>query len=58
MPTDYKYYPALSDRISVDDLPNFLSFIKESITNLGEYCYSSAVDYAYGKGLLKIELIQ
>ena len=31
MSSDYKYYPALSDRISVDDLPEFLNFAKEQI---------------------------
>jgi len=39
MPTDYKYYPALSDRITVDDLPDFLSFIKDSITNAFDNIY-------------------
>ena len=39
MPNDYTYYPALSDRITVDDLPDFLSFIKESITDAFDNIY-------------------
>ncbi len=31
---DYKYYPALSDLINVDDLPDFLSFAKEKVNDL------------------------
>jgi len=31
MSNDHKYYPALSDRITFDDLPDFLNFIKELI---------------------------
>jgi hypothetical protein len=30
-PDTYKYYPALSQLISVDDLPEFLNFIAEQI---------------------------
>ena len=30
-PVDYQYYPALSDLIDVDDLPEILSFIKGGI---------------------------
>ena len=36
MPNDHKYYPALSQLISVDDLPDFLNFIKEQI--FSDFC--------------------
>jgi hypothetical protein len=39
MSNDYKYYPALSNLISVDDLPDFLSFIKENIQSVFDNIY-------------------
>ena len=38
-PNTYKYYPALSQLISVDDLPDFLSFIKDGVQNILEDIY-------------------
>ncbi len=38
-PDTYKYYPALSDRITVDELPDFLSFIKENIQSVFNNIY-------------------
>jgi hypothetical protein len=38
-PTTYNYYPALSQLISVDDLPDFLGFIKENIQSVFNNIY-------------------
>ncbi|MCV9931744.1 hypothetical protein OIU80_05565 [Flavobacterium sp. LS1R47] len=38
-PTDYKYYPALSDLIKPEDLPDFLSFIKDGLRGVFDKMY-------------------
>jgi hypothetical protein len=38
-PTDYKYYPALSDLIKPEDLPDFLSFIKDGLQEVFDKMY-------------------
>ncbi|MCV9928121.1 hypothetical protein OIU83_10680 [Flavobacterium sp. LS1R49] len=38
-PTDYKYYPALSDLIKPEDLPDFLSFIKDELQGVFDKMY-------------------
>jgi hypothetical protein len=45
--TQNKYYPALSDIMKADDLPDFLSFIKEGIQNIFSKIYYK--DYQVSK---------
>lgn len=48
-PTEYKYYPALSDIMKADDLPDFLSFIKEGLQNIFDKIYYK--DYQVSKSV-------
>jgi len=48
-PTEYKYYPALSDIMKADDLPDFLSFIKEGLQNIFDKIYYK--DYQVSKSI-------
>ncbi|MEN2416394.1 hypothetical protein [Flavobacterium mesophilum] len=38
-PTEYKYYPALSDLMKPEDLPDFLSFIKDGLQDVFQKMY-------------------
>ncbi len=38
-PIEYKYYPALSDLLSPDDLPEFLSFLEGNIQQIFDKIY-------------------
>jgi hypothetical protein len=38
-PTEYKYYPALSDIMKPEDLPDFLSFIKDGLQSVFDKMY-------------------
>ncbi|MHC0445867.1 hypothetical protein ACWA1F_10670 [Flavobacterium sp. 3-218] len=38
-PTEYKYYPSLSDLMKPEDLPDFLSFIKDGLQSVFDKMY-------------------
>jgi hypothetical protein len=48
-PTTYRYYPALSDIIKTDDLPDFLSFIKQGLQTVFDKIYYK--DYQVSKSV-------
>ncbi len=48
-PTTYRYYPALSDVIKTDDLPDFLNFIKEGLQTIFDKIYYK--DYQVSKSI-------
>lgn len=48
-PTEYKYYPALSDIMKAEDLPDFLGFIKEGLQNIFDKIYYK--DYQISKSI-------
>lgn len=47
MPTEYKYYPALSDLLTPEDLPDFLGFIKDGLDTVFSKMYYK--DYQVSK---------
>lgn len=48
-PTEYRYYPALSDIMKTDDLPDFLSFIKDGLQAIFDKIYYK--DYQVSKSI-------